>query len=83
MFFVVLAYIRFWEISKILVNVLPYIRVYVVAQHCRGVLGFDVRASVRLFVRWCHAHLDADPDLDASTNRVFRDVRDVGHHSFS
>ena len=26
----------------------------------------------------CHAHLDADPDLDASTNRAFRDVRDVG-----
>ena len=23
-------------------------------------------------------HLDADPDLDASTNRAFRDVRDVG-----
>ena len=32
---------------------------------------------------WCHAHLDADPDLDASTNRAFRDVRDVGPHSFS
>ena len=31
----------------------------------------------------CHAHLDADPDLDASTNRAFRDVRDVGPHSFS
>ena len=26
----------------------------------------------------CNAHLDADPDLDASTNRAFRDVRDVG-----
>ena len=40
---------------------------------------------VCLFVclSWCHAHLDADPDLDASTNRAFRDVRDVGPHSFS
>ena len=37
---------------------------------------------VCLFV-WCHAHLDADPDLDASTNRAFRDVRDVDPHSFS
>ena len=39
-----------------------------------------------MFVRcvlWCHAHLDADPDLDASTNRAFRDVRDVGPHRFS
>ena len=32
---------------------------------------------------WCHAHLDADPDLDASTNRAFRDVRDVGPLRFS
>ena len=36
--------------------------------------------SVR--VLWCHAHLDADPDLDASTNRAFRDVRDVGPNIF-
>ena len=27
-------------------------------------------------------HLDADPDLDASTNRAFRDVRDVGPNIF-
>ena len=30
----------------------------------------------------CNAHLDADPDLDASTNRAFRDVRDVGPNIF-
>ena len=27
-------------------------------------------------------HLDADPDLDTSTNRAFRDVRDVGPNIF-
>ena len=38
---------------------------------------------------WCPSdvtliwmHLDADPDLDASTNRAFRDVRDVGPNIF-
>ena len=50
---------------------------------CRGVSIIDVRASDVRCVSWCHAHLDADPDLDASTNRAFRDVRDVGPHSFS
>ena len=51
---------------------------------CRGVLDFDVRASdVRCLMCWCHADLDADPDLDASTNRAFHDVRDVGPHSFN
>ena len=50
---------------------------------CRGVSIIDVRASVRLMLLcWCHAHLDADPDLDASTNRAFRDVRDVGPNIF-
>ena len=43
-----------------------------------------VRLSVRLSdVTLIWVHLDADPDLDASTNRAFRDVRDVGLLSFS
>ena len=39
-----------------------------------GVCPSDVCRDVTLI--WMH--LDADPDLDASTNRAFRDVRDVG-----
>ena len=38
---------------------------------------------------WCPSdvtliwmHLDADPDLDAATNRAVRDVRDVGPNIF-
>ena len=39
--------------------------------------------SVRLWdVTLIWMHLDADPDLDASTNRAFRDVRDVGPNIF-
>ena len=38
--------------------------------------------SVCLCLSGCNAHLDADPDLDASTNRAFRDVRDVGPNIF-
>ena len=42
-----------------------------------------VRVSVRLWdVTLIWMHLDADPDLDASTNRAFRDVRDVGPNIF-
>ena len=43
----------------------------------------DVRLSVcpsDVTLIWMH--LDADPDLDASTNRAFRDVRDVGPNIF-
>ena len=36
--------------------------------------------DVRCPLSRCNAHLDADPDLDASTNRAFRDVRDVCPH---
>ena len=42
----------------------------------------DVRPSVRRDVTLIWMHLDADPDLDASTNRAFRDVRDVGPNIF-
>ena len=40
-------------------------------------------SDVRLWdVTLIWMHLDADPDLDASTNRAFRDVRDVGPNIF-
>ena len=42
----------------------------------------DVRCPCPSDVTLIWMHLDADPDLDASTNRAFRDVRDVGPNIF-